>query len=91
METIKETQVIANSVTFATLEKSGQTTLHCKFKSVGELLRIWESTCLIEDSGQKVKLVYAEGISLAPIWSTYKSLNGTGHFILFMERICRRR
>lgn len=60
-----------SSIDSSTLEDS-YVYVHCHFPNAGKdmLIRIWKTTYLIDKtSGARSKLVHAENISMAPIWT----------------------
>jgi hypothetical protein len=57
-------------------EESGQVTVHVIYPPADEdiLLRIWRSTYLISrTSSHKSRLLHAENISVAPVWTPVKA------------------
>jgi hypothetical protein len=62
------------------VEEESQVIIHVHFMAFpGALIRIWKTTFLIPEapSGEKVPLVHAENITLAPVWT---HLDGYGVF-----------
>ncbi len=53
-------------------QEESQVVVHCSYTSAGfmDLIRIWPTTYLIDQgSSHKSKLVHAENVSIAPIWT----------------------
>ena len=58
------------------------TIVHCRFKvEGGAMYRIWPQTFLIEDGGNRRKLIQAFNISLMPHWTIYFNDLGTVRFL----------
>ena len=66
--------------------ESGQTIVHCKVADA-ELIRIWKTTFLVQNTGTKAELLYADGISIAPEWSYVMHNNGYAYFTLIFESL----
>ena len=66
--------------------ENGQTIVHCKVVDA-ELIRIWKTTFLVQNSGSKAELLYADGISIAPEWSYVMHDNGYAYFTLIFESL----
>lgn len=65
--------------------------VHCHFQNSSRdmLIRIWKSTFLIDKaSGNRSKLVHAENISLAPVWTQIPD-NGRYSFLLIFNALPR--
>lgn len=63
--------------------------VHCYFNNTEKdmLIRIWKTTFLIDaHSGHRSKLVHAENISYAPIWTPIPN-NGQYQFLLIFEAL----
>lgn len=67
-------------------EESGQTIVHCKVADA-ELIRIWPTTFLIQNTGSRSSLLFADGISIAPEWSFVVHANGFASFTLIFESL----
>jgi hypothetical protein len=60
--------------------------VHCHYNNTagGMLIRIWNSTFLVDKgSGSRSKLLHAENISFAPVWTQIP--NGSYSFLLIFE------
>jgi hypothetical protein len=67
------------------IEEERQVILHCSIPcEFGMGVRIWKTTFLICDDGQKIPIVYWEGISLAPSWTRIFH-NGVYNFTLIFK------
>jgi hypothetical protein len=53
------------------VDEEGQVTVHCLFEaSLGDAIRIWPTTYLVcQRTGHRSRLIHAEGISYAPVWT----------------------
>jgi hypothetical protein len=67
------------------IEEERQVIVHCSIScEIGTGVRIWKSTFLISEDGQKIPLVHWEGITLAPQWTRIFQ-NGTYTFMLVFK------
>ena len=67
------------------IEEESQVIVHCSIPcEFGMGVRIWKTTFLITDDGQKIPLVYWEGITLAPQWTRIFH-NGVYNFTLIFK------
>ena len=67
------------------IDEERQVIVHCSIScELGLSIRIWKSTFLICEDGQKIPLVHWEGITLAPHW-THIYHNGTYTFMLIFK------
>ena len=65
--------------------------VHCYFNNTTKdmLIRIWKTTYLLDKySGHRAKLVHAENISFAPVWTTVPE-NGLFQFLLIFESLTK--
>jgi hypothetical protein len=69
-QTITEQQQVEVPQQLLNIQAEQMTILHCVIKMSFrfEYLRIWPSTFLIEDTGERKKLLHAENICLMPEW-----------------------
>lgn len=62
------------------------TIVHCELIIFEEsLLRIWPATFLIEDNGNRCKLVKAFNISIMPAWTLHPAGNQKARFTLLFQ------
>ena len=67
------------------IEEESQVIVHCSIPcEFGMGVRIWKTTFLITDDGQKIPLVHWEGITLAPQWTRIFH-NGAYNFTLIFK------
>jgi len=67
------------------IEEERQVIVHCSIPcEFGMGVRIWKTTFLICDNGEKIPIVYWDGISLAPQWTRIFH-NGVFHFTLIFK------
>jgi len=72
------------------IEEERQVIVHCSIScEIAIGIRIWKSTFLICEDGEKIPLVHWEGISLAPQW-THIYQNGTYTFMLVFKGLPKR-
>lgn len=90
VETIEKKVVEVKKATQTLEETERQTIVHCKhFLQMGDGLRIWKTTYLIEHpSGKKRKLLHAERISMYPEW-TIMDKTGAYQFTLYFEGLSK--
>ncbi len=78
------------------VEEEKQVIVHCCFPATnmfGNLIRIWQSTYLIDDSiGHKSRLIHAENISIFPIWTEVPPLKDFWFTLVFsgLPKDCKR-
>lgn len=66
---------------------------HCKNKWKDMLIRIWSTTFLVDDvSGARSKLVHAENISMAPMWTMVPDHKDYTFLLIFsaLPKACRK-
>jgi hypothetical protein len=67
------------------IEEESQVIVHCSIPcEFGMGVRIWKTTFLICEDGQKIPIVHWEGISLAPLWTRIFH-NGVYNFTLIFK------
>lgn len=77
-------------LTFLETEEQRTTVVHCKiYTPFPTLARIWDTTYLLEDSGNKVLLIKAFNISVAPNWTWFIPENEFFYFTLLFEGLSR--
>lgn len=75
---------------FLQTEEQRTTIVHCRIYSpLPTLARIWQTTYLIEDDGEKVPLIKAFNISVAPDWTWFITENGYVNFTLLFEGLSK--
>lgn len=68
------------------LQPENCTIVHCRLSATEEvLIRIWPQTFLIQDNGNRKKLIKALGIPLMPQWDIRSPSNGFVRFTLLFE------
>lgn len=78
------------AISVETLE-DGYVYVHCHFRNLWQdaLIRIWKTTFLVDRaSGSRSKLIHAENISFAPVWTTIGSAPEYT-FVLIFEALPR--
>ena len=75
---------------FLQIEEQRTTIVHCRiFSPYPTLARIWQSTYLVEENGEKVPLIKAFNISMAPNWTWFITEDGFVCFTLLFEGLSR--
>jgi hypothetical protein len=81
---------VLTSIAPSTLEDSF-VYVHCHYQNSGQemLIRIWSTTFLIDKaSGARSRLIHAENISMAPVWTQIP--NGSSYsFLLIFEGLAK--
>lgn len=68
-------------------ENEGQVIVHCAYHSLGESLRIWKTTFLVDKgSGHRSRLLHAENITFYPEWMPVP-VGTTARFTLLFSRL----
>lgn len=71
-------------------EEQRTTIVHCRiYTSLPTLARIWNTTYLLEENGNKVALIKAFNISIAPDWTWFDAEKGFLHFTLLFEGLSK--
>lgn len=74
------------TITSTEVEEQGTVIVHCLYRGTGAV-RIWPSTFLFDrGSSHRSKLLHAEDISIAPVWTQVDS-KGSHRFTLFFEAL----
>ena len=71
------------------IDSEGQVIVHCvcHLNTYSEAIRIWKTTYLLDrNSDHRSKLLYADGISLFPIWTNVK-FKKNARFSLIFSRL----
>jgi hypothetical protein len=77
-------------LTFLQTEEQKTTIVHCRIYSpLPTLARIWDSTYLLEENGNKVQLIKAFNISIAPNWTLFSPEGNFLHFTLLFEGLSK--
>jgi hypothetical protein len=75
---------------FLQTEEQRTTIVHCRiFSPYPTLARIWQSTYLVEEDGNKVLLIKAFNISMAPDWTWFITEDGLVCFTLLFEGLSK--
>lgn len=68
-------------------ENEGQVIVHCSYYSLGESLRIWKTTFLVDkDSSHRSRLLFAENITFYPEWMHVET-GSTARFTLIFRSL----
>ena len=77
-------------LTYLQTEEQRTTIVHCRIYSpFPTLARIWNTTCLLEDNGNKVPLIKAFNISMAPDWTWFLPESNFFSFTLLFEGLSK--
>jgi len=77
-------------LSFLQAEESRTTIVHCKiYTPFPTMARVWSSTYLVEENGNKIPLIKAFLISMAPDWTWFDAEQGFFHFTLLFEGLSK--
>jgi hypothetical protein len=77
-------------LSYVQTEEQRTTIVHCRiYTPFPTLARIWNTTYLLEDNGNKVALIKAFNISMAPDWTWFETEQGFFHFTLLFEGLSK--
>lgn len=77
-------------LTYLQMEEQRTTIVHCRiYTPFPTLARIWNTTYLLEDNGNKASLIKAFNISVAPDWTWFETEQGFFHFTLLFEGLSK--
>ncbi|MBK8300400.1 MAG: hypothetical protein IPK90_08115 [Chitinophagaceae bacterium] len=66
------------------------TIVHCRlYTNYLNRVRIWPETYLVEEDGNRKKMIKAFNISLMPYWTAHRIINGQIRFSLVFEGLSR--
>src|SRR5689334_20987752 len=83
-------QIDEEVLTFLTTEEKRAAIVHCRISSpFPTLARIWNTTYLLEEKGNRCSLIKAFNIAMAPQWTRLDSKNGFLSFTLLFEGLSK--